>query len=521
LPTDLLHAELWARAAAAPSSVAVVCEQQQLSYAQLSSAVHRLTAQLLSLGLEAGDRVGLLLPKSTDAVVAVFAVLQAGGTYVPLCEQSPPARQLAILQDCAVRGLVTTGSELAALADLDPAFVASLGFVVARDPPRLDPRPALWAPGGQDAPPAGLPRLDAHAPAYILYTSGSTGAPKGVVVSHRGAKSFVRWATRTFGISATDRLANHAQLSFDLSILDLFAALNVGAQLHLLTPTLLLRPEHVCRLLRERGITLWYSVPSALTLLARAGGLAEQPPGSLRRVLFAGEVFPVPQLREVMQALPEARFFNLFGPTETNVCTWHSLAAVPPPDARAIPIGRPCDHVRISLRDQTGKAVQPGQEGELCVAGRAVMLGYFGQQQATRQAFWPAEPESEGQPLYRTGDRVRQDDDGLLWFMGRQDRQVKIRGYRVELGELEAVLAELPGVREAAAIAVADPQLGSRLHAALVAEPAAELSVLTVKLHCGRLLPRYMVPDSVEFRTALPRTSTGKIDLGSLRCLPT
>ena len=492
-----------------PNAEAVRCGADSLSYAELVGAANRLAAQLVALGLEPGDRVGLLLPKSVDSIVAMLGVLTAGGVYVPVDEQSPPPRQQVVLEDCAVRGVIAARDPIARLAEFDPRFVSDLGFLLSRQGRQLPGRCHEWEPCTQPRPPAGLPEIVPEQPAYILYTSGSTGQPKGVTVSHGGARAFVDWAVKTFRIDASDRLTNHAQLSFDLSVLDVFAALAAGAAVHLLTPADWVRPDAIVDLLHRRQITLWYSVPSALTLLEREGGLSRRPLPFLRHVLFAGEVFPVPGLRRLMQAQPGARYFNLFGPTETNVCTWHGLGSLPSENATAIPIGRPCDHLRAQVRTDTGTPVDAGGEGELCVAGPSVMLGYFGNDALSRTVFWT---DPDATRWYRTGDRVRADGDGRLWFLGRHDRQIKRRGYRIELGELEAALALMPGVRDAVAVVSENAPQGTRITVWVAPESGAALDTLTVKLHCSRLLPRYMVPDAVQVRAELPRTVTGKLD---------
>ena len=513
---ELLHGALaqWARRQ--PTATAVECGDERLSYAQLSSAARQLARRMAQAGLRTGDRVGLLLPKSAQSVIAMYAVLSAGAAYVPLDEQSPAARQLGVLHDCGVRGLVATRATLERLLAAEPEFAHSLAFVFSSVPLEL-PCPCLPWQTDQGTDNGALPHINPAAPAYLLYTSGSTGKPKGVVVSHRGARSFVDWAIQTFHLTPNDHLANHAQLNFDLSILDVFASLSSGARVQLIPPRLLLRPHQVSELMHRRGITVSYSVPSTLVLLARDGRLGEIAPSRLTRVLFAGEVFPVPALRRVMQALPHARFFNLFGPTETNVCTWHALPAIPAADAQAIPIGQPCRHIRAAILDSDGQPVPDGAPGELCVAGPPVLLEYFERDDLTRAAFWELGPGRDREPMYRTGDRVRQDARGLLWFLGRRDRQVKRRGYRIELGEIESALALLPGVRECAVVATADTPGECHVRAVLVPEPGADVSVLTIKLHCGRLLPPYMLPDSFDVRESLPRTSTGKIDLLGLQ----
>jgi amino acid adenylation domain-containing protein len=512
----LLHGELEGWARRAPDWPAITLQKRSLSYRELERASRSLALVLRELGVASGDRVALLLPKSLDAVVAAYAVLRAGGSYVPIDEQSPPSRQLGVLADCGVRGVVGEQRALAALADTDTSFLAQLGFALGRDLPPL-PAPCRAWDFGDHVASGELPRVAAEQPAYILYTSGSTGRPKGVTVTHRGARAFVDWAVRSFGLGPHDRLTCHAQLSFDLSILDLFAAGTAGAQVSLITPEMMLRPHLLWELLAEQAATTWYSVPSALALLVGALRPDTKPPPSLARILFAGEVFPLPALRSAMQALPGARFFNLFGPTETNVCLWHELEEVPPADATAIPIGIPCDHLRVELLSEHGARCSAEEEGEIAVAGPTVLAGYWGRPELTARAFWPPGTRPGVGPLYRTGDRARRDPEGRYWFLGRRDRLVKRRGYRIELGEVEAALAKLAGVRESAVVALPNPESGCEIRAFVVPCPGAELDLFQVKLHCGSLLPRYMVPDSVEFRARLPRTSTGKVDWQSLK----
>jgi amino acid adenylation domain-containing protein len=499
-----------------PEAVAVRAGDHALTYAELERASRALALRLGAAGVAPGDRVGLVLPKSPDAVVACYGVLRAGGVYVPIDQQSPPARQLDHLTDASVRGVIGERRALEALADTAGWGGKGLGFVLGRDPPRVGQARFDWDFGAH---PAGgnLPRLDPERAACILYTSGSTGRPKGVTITHRGAQAFVDWAVRTLGLTAEDRLANHAQLSFDLSIFDLFAAGTSGAAVTLVPPEMMVKPRRVWDLIDSAGITTWYSVPSAITLLVGEAGVDARPPRALRRVLFAGEAFPIPQLRRAMQAWPKARFFNLFGPTETNVCLWHELDALPSSDVRSIPIGVPCDHLEVRLMTEQGALASAGEEGEIAVAGPSVLAGYWGQPELTAQAFWPRDTLPGVGPLYRTGDRARRDAQGKFWFLGRRDRLVKRRGYRIELGEVEASLARLPGVREAAVVGDAGGDAGCSLRAIVVPKPGAELDLLDVKLKLAESLPRYMLPDKLEFRQQLPRTATGKIDWQSLK----
>jgi len=273
-------------------------------------------------------------------------------------------------------------------------------------------------------------------------------------------------------------------------------------------------PVRLAELIERERLTVWYSVPSVLTLLAARGGLPGRDLDSLRVVLFAGEVFPVKYLRELMLALPRPRYANLFGPTETNVCTWYEVESPPRPDDQPVPIGRACPYARtVVIGEHDEPVAGEGQEGVLHVGGPSVMRGYFGRPEETDAAF---ASDPEGGRLYVTGDWVALDGDGNYVFLGRRDHMVKSGGYRIELGEIEAALYAHPGIEDAVAVAVPDDLLGSRIRAIVVPAKANALNEQAVRRHCAERLPRYMVPSEVEFREDLPRTATDKVDRAQL-----
>ncbi|HEV2104355.1 MAG TPA: amino acid adenylation domain-containing protein, partial [Candidatus Eisenbacteria bacterium] len=352
--------------------------------------------------------------------------------------------------------------------------------------------------------------------AYVLYTSGSTGEPKGVMLSHRNARAFTDWAAATFALAPVDRVANHAPFHFDLSTFDLFASARAGAAVHPVSPRLAAFPAAVARRWAEERLSVWYCTPSSLVLMLVHGGLEKLDLSALRVLLFAGEVFPVQFLRRLMALAPRARFANLYGPTETNVCTWYEVPA-PPADDAPLPIGRACPYDEALVLDERLQPVPPGGAGELWIRGASVMRGYWGRPERTALALQSVEiaPGVQGH-AYRTGDLVRARPDGNLEFLGRRDHQVKTRGYRVELGEIEARLAAHPAVAEAVVLAVPDDEVTNRLRAVVVLKPGAAAGADALKQHCAAALPRYMVPEAVEFRAALPRTSSGKVDRRAL-----
>jgi amino acid adenylation domain-containing protein len=352
--------------------------------------------------------------------------------------------------------------------------------------------------------------------AYILYTSGSTGKPKGVMLTHRNAMSFIDWCSEAFEPHETERFSSHAPFHFDLSILDIYLPIKHGATLVLIGAEIGKDPVRLADLISKKQITSWYSTPSILSLLAQYGKLQQHAYPALRTVLFAGEVFPIKHLRALTNWLPGRRYFNLYGPTETNVCTYYEVPAyIPEEQTRPYPIGKVCSHLQAIVVDEHGQRVSGGQEGELCISGLGVMQGYWNLSERTAGAFLI---DHTGQRWYRTGDIVVQDAEENYVYIGRRDRMVKKRGYRVELGEIEAGLYRHSAVKEAAVIAVSDDENGVRVKAYLSCkEPENRPSLIELKRFCAENLPIYMVPDLFAFREVLPKTSTDKIDYQKLK----
>jgi amino acid adenylation domain-containing protein len=521
----LLHHLLGESADRRPEAVAVRLQEESLTYGQLEAESNRLAHALIGLGVEPGDRVGLHLGKSFAAIISLFAILKAGACYVPVEPRSPAARLADIVDQCEIRCLIASSAAQEKFAD--DAFRDSplLHLLLAdesapsghghRGPATTSISDAVK--GRPDHPPQ-VPGVDQDL-AYVLFTSGSTGKPKGVMLSHLSALTFVNWAADAFHLGPEDRLSSHAPLNFDLSIFDIFAGIKAGAAISLIPERLSPFPLLVSELIERHRLTVWYSVPSVLTMMLMRGKLAERDVAELRLVLFAGEVFPVKHLRQLMSTMPDARFFNLYGPTETNVCTYHEVKTLPDTQSVPVPIGKACANTQVMALAESGELVtSPGTEGLLYVRGSTVMAGYCGRPAETAQAF-VANPFAVGheEKLYCTGDWVTLDEEGNYHLLGRRDHMIKTRGYRVELGEIESVLHTHPAILEAVAVALPHEELGNTIRAFVVPDGERSISEPEVKRYCGTRLPHYMVPEEIEIRASLPRTATDKIDRSRLR----
>lgn len=484
-----------------------------VTYRELNERSDRLARFLVSRGVQRGDRVGVILPKSIHAVVSLFAAMKAGAAYVPVDVTGPIDRGRRILTDCHVRAAIVDERSLAMLPDsIDAPLAAIVTIGDARDAVPAGPVTALDA-AASDVP---LPAEQAGPDdlAYILYTSGSTGVPKGVMLTHENAISFVEWCSSVFTPGADDRFSSHAPFHFDLSILDLYLPIKHGATLFLISETLSKSPKDLAAFIAANRLTVWYSTPSILTLLAQFGNLERLDIRSLRLVLFAGEVFPVKHLRAIQRLWPGATYYNLYGPTETNVCTF---AQIPReiPESRDTPfgIGIACSHCLPLVLDETGQEVAAGNEGLLYISGPSVFGGYWNRPAENERAFI----HRDGARWYNTGDVVAwNDEDGYL-YVGRRDRMVKRRGYRIELGEIERALYLHPEVREAAVVSVPDADSGVKIVAFLSCRGATAPSVIDLKTFCAATVPAYMNPDRFIVYPRLPRTSTDKVDYQTLR----
>lgn len=512
-----------------PSAPAVRAVDAALDYAALDGAAQHVAQRLVELGVRPGDRVALWAPKSVGVVATVVGIMRAGAAYLPIDPAAPLERARFIVEHCRARVLVVAGGPLSLVVGALPGERPPLDALAVVDgaAPSVDGlRTASLEASTARAPisPVGTATspLDAGRPidsdlAYVLYTSGSTGRPKGVAITHAQSLAFVEPATRVFELTASDVLASHAALNFDLSVIDLYCAFHAGASVVLIPERYLPFPAKVATLIQDSGITVWNSVPSALIQLTQHGQLAARDLSKLRLIMFAGEPYPAKHLRALRAAAPHARLLNVYGQTEANSSTYHVVDELPADD-QLLPIGRTFPNYQVFVLDLEGREITtPGVEGELYVRSNAVASGYFDDPVRTARAFVQHPLDSARRDIvYRTGDRVSYDARGALLFHGRADAIVKVRGFRVELGELESVASAVPGVADVAAIAVPDEEVTHRLVLYYSAQDGAVVPESAVLEALARRLLRAMVPERIIFEPTLPRTPNGKIDRRAL-----
>jgi amino acid adenylation domain-containing protein len=503
----------------AGDSIALAMGDERMTYAELERLSDRLAAQLVDAGCGPGDRIGLLIPKRPLAMVAMHATMKAGAVYVPLDSESPPARLARIVEAAEPKILFAVpeaGERLDALAEsvtLPPVW-STEADPIAGERVQSERARGDW---DVDAPAPGV-RVRPEDPAHLLFTSGSTGQPKGVVITHAMVTAFVDWGVDYFGMSADDRNSGHPPLHFDLSTFDMYATFSAGAQLHLVSPTMNVDPRSMAALIRDSELTQWFSVPTVLTYMAKFDAVEQDDFPTLERLLWCGEVLPTPVLAHWMRKLPHVTFTNLYGPTEATIASsYYTMPGVPDDETVPVPIGVACDGEELIVLDEQLQAVPVGEIGDLYLAGVGLSPGYWRDEEKTAAAFLP-DPRTPGGEarIYKTGDLARVDEDGLVHFLGRADSQIKSRGYRIELGEIESALNAIDGVRECAVVGVdVEGFEGTAICAAYVTDSGIEPPALRGQLTDA--LPSYMLPARWLTLDALPKNQNGKIDRPNLR----
>ncbi len=496
---DLFEAQV----ARTPDAVALIFENDSLSYAQLNDRINRLAHYLIQLGAGPERLVGIALERSVEMVVAMYATIKSGAAYLPLDPEYPAARLEGMIADAAPVAVLTNqafADKLAAaktlICRLDSSDIQNaLGRQPARNPHDGDRR---------------CPLLRQN-PAYAIYTSGSTGTPKGTIITHEAIVNRLAWMQSQYKLQADDRILQKTPFTFDVSVWEFFWPLLQGATLVVAKPQGHRDPSYLARIMESQRITTAHFVPSMLQAFLQEPA-AEQC-STLKRVICSGEALPT-ELQAGFYRVFHIPLHNLYGPTEATVdvtfwkCDRDSAA-------ESVPIGRPIWNTRLYVLDSNLQLMPPGIQGELYIAGIGLARGYLNRADLTAERFVADPFGLPGTRMYRTGDVARWRHDGALEFLGRADQQVKIRGLRIELGEIEAALTAHPQVRRAAVIARDEGHGGTQLVAYVVPRQNT-IEEESLRYGLGEKLPDYMVPSAFVVMDALPLTVSGKLDRRAL-----
>lgn len=492
-----------------PDRVAIrLLSGESLTFEALEVLSARVAAWLCERGVSAGNVVGILHDKTPLPYAIMLACLRLGAIYVNLDTKSPPDRVRTILaqaQPCLLLHSADNRDLIEALAptmDCEAADYSSPDWIAGLESVRAQPT---------------LDVVPGHAPAYLMFTSGSTGQPKGVVISHQSVLNFIQWGHDVLKCGVGDVVTNINPMYFDNSVFDFYVTLFNGATLVPIPDSLAKHPRRMIKEIERLGCTLWFSVPSMLVYVLRMRALETDDLPALRALIFGGEGFPKPALRELHRLLgSRVELVNVYGPTEcTCICSSYTVRASDLEDDALLPLGPMAPNFTHLIVDESLRPVEPGAVGELLIGGSNVGLGYYRDLERTAAAFIQNPLHADYRDiLYRSGDHVYWNADlGALRFVGRRDHQIKRMGYRIELGEIEAALQSLPEVAEG--VCVSGP-LGAQvaIHACVVAPVSA---VAAVEAGLRQRLPSYMIPNEIVCLSALPRNTNGKIDRVALQ----
>ncbi|HKP82394.1 MAG TPA: amino acid adenylation domain-containing protein, partial [Pyrinomonadaceae bacterium] len=497
-PQDVcLHQLIEQQVERTPEQTALVFEEEKISYRELNARANQLAHHLRALGVGPEARIGILLERSVEMVVALLGVLKAGGAYVPLDPEYPAERLRFMLEDAQVAVLITQPRLAATLPS------SSAPLLLLEESEQL----AQYETGN--------PGLlgGAENLAYIIYTSGSTGQPKGAMNTHRGIVNRLLWMQATYGLNQEDRVLQKTPFSFDVSVWEFFWPLLTGARLVLARPGGHRDGQYLRELIIKEQITTLHFVPSMLRVFLEEEGLEQCR--TLRRVISSGEELPAEVAAHFFSRMDWAELHNLYGPTEAavDVTSWECR----PEWEGRVPIGKPIWNTQVYVLDGAQRPVPQGVTGELYLGGMQVGRGYWQRAELTAEKFVPDPYCGErGARLYRTGDVVRQVGAGVLEYVGRADYQVKVRGYRIELGEVEAALREQDSVRECVVVARHEGNSAARLVGYVVLDEGASYSVTALRQELLQRLPEYMIPASFVQLQELPLTANGKLDRRAL-----
>lgn len=517
----LLHDVFVDTVRTAPESTAIVMEDGSLtSYAELDSLSNKFAHLFKDLKGEIRNNpyIGIISPVHAKSIASILGALKIGCAYIPLDEYSPTERLGHIVDNTRLDVIVVDEHWYEQHFDLfQKEQIAKVIILSQSDDKDFGFDKCLSYDHVLRQSDAALSELNQVSDdlAYILHSSGSTGVPKGIMLSHRNARTFVDWMQKEFKLTPQDVVMSRAPFKFDLSVFDIFNTFMAGATLvcydwnkkreedrkHL---------EYVTLMEREKA-TILYTTPSTLISLLNRGGLGNSAV-CLREVMYAGEPFPTPQLRKLKNALPDTRIANIYGPTETNIITYFWVDAIPEDDS-PIPLGDVVDDTEILVVSEDGtKICKPDELGEIWCRGGTVTLGYLGMEEKTKDHLVLSPFHQYPAYFWRTGDFGYRDARGCLYYRGRKDHMVKVKGYRIEIGEVELAISGYQGIDEFVVVAVPDEKYGNRLYCFVALLKEHGDTEGDIKGFLKSKLPEYMIPYKFIFMDRLPKTSSGKID---------
>lgn len=505
-----------------PDKVAIITERgDRFSYQELNTLSNKFSS--LFLKIKAGSvlnkpYIGVISPVHERSIACIIGALKIGGAYVPLDEYSPHDRLVHIVNNTKLDVIVVDENwyiknydlfknenikKVVVLSDhIDGDFIVDKTILYNEILSHSDLEPTRLNQVSDDL-------------AYILHSSGSTGIPKGIMLTHRNARTFVDWMHKEFKVVEQDIIMSRAPFKFDLSVFDIFNTFKAGATLICFDWGKKREEQNkhtdYVKLMEKEKVTILYTTPSTFISLMNRGGLGESDL-ALREVMYAGEPFPTPQLRKLQEAIPGVRIANIYGPTETNIITYYWVDKIPE-DNEPIPLGGVVDDTEIIVVSEDSKKIcEPGELGELWCRGGTVTLGYLGMEEKTKEHLVLSPFHKYPALFWRTGDFGYRDIEGCLHYRGRKDHMIKVKGFRIEIGEVESAISALDGVDEFVVVAIPDDKYGNRLYCFYTLLDNVLLKEDTIIEFLKTKLPDYMIPFKFFLKDVLPKTSSGKVD---------
>lgn len=490
-----------------PDQVTFKCGQKSETFESMETKMCQLSNKLAQLGVKKGDRVGIYMNRTIESAVAVYGIMKAGAVFVPIDPSSPVSRILGILEDCDLRIMISSRAQKSGIVEIlnNPSKLqAIIGFHSDDLPIQTISWDRIYE-GDPTPPEVSMSDEDL---AYIIFTSGTTGRPKGIMHTHRSALSYARLSAELYEVKPEDVIGSVSPLHFDQSTFGYFSSPWAKATAILVTDGHLAMMGSFSRMIEDEGITMLYAVPLVFIQLLDMNLLREFP--KLKWIMYGGEPFPPRKLNEIMAKLPHVKISNVYGPAEVNQCTYKTITEQIN-ENQSVPLGKVWQETKVKVVDDLDRVVAEGETGELLVTSSTMMKGYWNNPDLNRRAFYTDIDHGREVKYYRTGDLVRWNIDGDLVFVGRKDRQAKIRGYRIELGEIENSLYLMEGIKESA-VFILNNKGDKTLCAVYTSKSNSNFSDELLKKHLLKYIPKYSIPDYFFTIEEIPRAKSGKID---------